>query len=208
MEDTRYFHNIIIMPPRDLIYARLGYRRGKTKVDDRQKEEIERAIEQAQSFMELKGAAKRIRIEKITSSEVVLAQGITFDSRQLSSMLKDSNEALLMAATAGNRIMQAIKIESDSGNLTRAVILDAVASETTDKVLDWISSFYKQELVRQGLNLTSRRYSAGYGDLDLKHQKTIYDTLGLNRLGVKITDSYILIPEKSVTAIAGIRQAA
>ncbi len=208
MENSRYFYNIVITPPRDLIYARLGYRRGKTKIDHRQRQEIENTIEQALSIIELKGAAKRIQIEKNTGRKVILADGTDFDSNQLASMLGDSDEVLLMAATSGSRIMQAIRDDTNAGNLTRAVILDAVASEMTDKALDWISSFYRQELIRQGFGLTSRRYSAGYGDLDLKYQKAIYDSLGLNKLDVDITEAYILVPEKSVTAIAGIMKLA
>jgi cobalamin-dependent methionine synthase I len=78
-----------------------------------------------------------------------------------------------------------------------------VASETADAGLDWIQAFLNSQMAKQGRKLTTR-YSPGYGDLDLSAQKVIYDALKLEKIGISITDRYLLIPEKSVLAIAGI----
>lgn len=48
------------------------------------------------------------------------------------------------------------------------------------------------------------RYSPGYGDLPLTNQKIIFDILNLERLGLRITERFMLVPEKSVIAIAGV----
>ena len=49
------------------------------------------------------------------------------------------------------------------------------------------------------------RFSPGYGDLPLNSQKNICDLLnGARRLGVQVTESYLLNPSKSVTAVIGI----
>jgi len=57
---------------------------------------------------------------------------------------------------------------------------------------------------REGKKLTKMRYSPGYGDLPLSNQKLIYDVLNLERLGISITERFMLVPEKSVIAIAGV----
>ncbi|HPV30603.1 MAG TPA: methionine synthase, partial [Deltaproteobacteria bacterium] len=62
-----------------------------------------------------------------------------------------------------------------------------------------------RQVRREGLAITSRRFSAGYGDFELENQRIMYERLRLGEIGVEITDSCILIPEKSVTAVAGIR---
>jgi cobalamin-dependent methionine synthase I len=49
-----------------------------------------------------------------------------------------------------------------------------------------------------------RRFSAGYADFNLENQKAIYDMLQMGKIGVTITPNFILLPEKSVTAISGI----
>ena len=48
------------------------------------------------------------------------------------------------------------------------------------------------------------RYSPGYGDLELYNQDIFYRLLNLENWGVEITENYMLIPEKTVTAIVGI----
>jgi len=89
-------------------------------------------------------------------------------------------------------------------DVTRAVVFDAVASEMTDAGLDWIMRYWNQELRRENKTLTKRRMSAGYGDFLLENQKIFHALLDLNCLGVTITPQYILVPEKSVTGVAGI----
>ena len=109
-----------------------------------------------------------------------------------------------MGATAGNAIMEAIKEKTRHDDLAAAVVYDATASEMTDAALDWIMDYFNQILRREGKSLLPRRFSAGYADFDLKNQKMIYEKLQMNKFGVKINSSFILIPEKSVTAIGGI----
>jgi len=110
-----------------------------------------------------------------------------------------------MGATAGNDIMKAIEGDTAMGNLSRSVVFDATASEMVDASLDWIMGYLKQSLLRGNKILMQKRYSAGYGDFSLENQKTIHRLLELDRMGVKITESCILVPEKSVTAIAGVK---
>ena len=88
--------------------------------------------------------------------------------------------------------------------MRRAVIFDASASEIVDAAFDWIIDYYRREVVRGGGKITDHRFSAGYGDLDLLEQVFFYNILELGELGVDITENHILIPEKSVTAIAGL----
>jgi cobalamin-dependent methionine synthase I len=56
----------------------------------------------------------------------------------------------------------------------------------------------------EGLIPLKARYSAGYGDLALENQRQIHRLLGMELLGVSLTDHSVLVPEKSVTAISGI----
>lgn len=192
--------------PRGDIFRRLGYRKGITQLEPRAREEIDRAIEGALSLIHLRGVAARLAIREKKITQTVLSTGAILKSRNLARMLRNSDEIMLMGATAGEAVMNAIRDDSLSGRMTRAVILDAVASEMADHALDWMVAFFNQELRRTRRQLTKRRFSAGYGDFLLENQKWIYDTLDLGRLGVELTESFILTPEKSVTAVAGIEK--
>ncbi|MDO9529883.1 MAG: hypothetical protein Q7J27_12115 [Syntrophales bacterium] len=204
MNRSLFFDSINVATPEENIYKRLGYRKGKTQLTSQQKEEVEHYIEDALSLIDVKGSGIRIPIQERKSSKIILSTGVTFESMHLSAFLEDCGEIVLMGTTAGSDIVDAVRKDSTEDNLTRAVVFDAVASEIVDASLDWIVNYYNQELRRENKRLTSKRFSAGYHDFLLENQKTIYDILQLHRIGVRINEKFILIPEKSVTAIAGI----
>ena len=201
----KLFNSITLSPPKDKIYSRLGYAKGITKVDDKQRDEFENYIDQALALIELKGAAVRVPIIKIDSPEIALKENIVFRSSSLAQILINCREVLFIAATAGHKVVKAISEGSLGKDVTAAVVFDAVASEATDSALGWIMNYFNRELVRENKQLTLRRFSAGYGDFALENQKIIYDVLDLGQLGISLSDNYMLTPEKTVTAFAGIK---
>ncbi|HPW68811.1 MAG: methionine synthase [Desulfomonilia bacterium] len=207
MRDPVFFHAIHLDMPVEAVYRRLGYRKAHTQLGPGQRRDMETVLEDAAGMIELKGSALILKADVGRGSEVTLETGDVLRSRGLARMLSTSRKVLLMGATAGNRIMGEISSCSAGGNLARAVVLDAAASEMTDSALDWISACIGQQVRREGLEVTPRRFSAGYGDFDLTNQKIMYERLRLGEIDVSITDACILLPEKSVTAIAGIRKA-
>ncbi len=198
------FPSINMDLPLDSIYRRLGYRDGVTKMADREREGIKRSIDHAASLVSLRGAGLRLPIIGIEKSSIVIGYGAEIRSGKLANFLRGCGEVLLMGATAGDRVMDAIRMDTEGEDITRGVIVDAVASEMTDAALDWISIYFNRILVRENARLTKGRFSAGYGDFLLENQRKMFDLLELHRIGVDIKENNILIPEKSVTAVAGI----
>lgn len=198
-----HFQDIRIRLPEEEIYARLGFRKGRTSLTDTEHETVRRIIEGASDLVTLKGAALVLDIRRLEQSGVVLEDGTRFPSRSLAGMLEGSAGVLIMGATAGHAIMDAIA-SCSAQDLTRAVILDAVGSEMTDAALGWIMSYVQRELVRSAGKLTRKRFSAGYGDFSLENQLAMYELLKLDAIGIRLTPSRMLIPEKSVTAVAGV----
>jgi hypothetical protein len=205
MAPVLFFESISIPVPSKNIYRRLGFVKGVTDVPTSQKQEIERYIGHASSLIRLKGAGLRMPITEIKGARIILPDGAEFESRQLAKFLANCDEIVLMGATAGREIMDAIEEDATGANVTRGIVLDAAASEIVDASLDWIMDYFNQSLRRENRRLLGKRYSAGYGDLFLETQKAMYRLLQLDRIGIEITESCMLIPEKSVTAITGIR---
>jgi len=201
-----FFNAIQLDMPIDAVYRRLGYRKAHTKVSPEQRREIDAALADARSFIELKGSAVILPAEVSPRGEIALGTGDVLRSADLAKMLSGSYKVLLIGATAGGRIMDEIHRDSREGNLARAVVLDAAASEMTDGALGWLISYIGAQVRREGLEITRRRFSAGYGDFALENQKIMYERLRLEEIGVEITDACMLVPEKSVTAVAGIRK--
>lgn len=201
------FSLIPVAPQRMSIYRALGFSKGKTDLPSDIEKKTNGHIEEAGEFIALKGCAVRLAIKRIDNDSVVFTDGLVFKSKDLSKFLQGANEALLLGATAGSLIMDKIAQKSAEGDLTRAVTYNATAGEMVDEALTWIMEYFKQPLLRERLIVDHRRFSAGYGDLSIGYQKVFYETLKLEAIGVTLTDEYFLVPEKSVTAICGIRSA-
>ena len=83
-----------------------------------------------------------------------------------------------------------------------ALLSQQIGLAAVEKVMDEVEERARKEV--EGRKLKPRR-SPGYGDLPLSLSRTILDELDAPRkIGVSITDSNLLVPSKSVTAICEI----
>ena len=204
MASATFLNNIVVSPPLVKIYRRLGFKKTTSQISSKTQKETDRIITQAAALISLRGSFMRLAINDNINGKISLYGDAIFHSKKLSVFLRDCKEAVLMGATAGNEITEAIKEKSAQGDLQAAVIYDATASEMADAALDWIMDYIKQLIRREKKTLLPRRFSAGYADFDLSNQKIIYQLLALEKIGVRITNECILLPEKSVTAISGL----
>ncbi len=200
------FHTIRIAPPTEKIYQRLGYRRDITQITPQQELLIDRYIAEALALIHLQGSVVRLPIRNRGDGFLILGEDIHLASENLETFLRDCDEALIMGATAGEAIMATIRGDMATDHVTRAVVFDATAGEMVDGALDWLMDYTRRGLIREGKALLDRRYSAGYGDLALENQQILYTALNMRDIGVQITPESLLIPEKSVTALTGIRK--
>jgi len=204
--DGIVFHTIRIAPPTEKIYQRLGYRRDITRLTPQQEQLIDRYIDEALALIHLQGMMIRLPICDRGVGFVVLGEDLRLESTNLAAFLHGCDEVLVMGTTAGESVMAAIRTDMATDHITRAVVFDATAGEMADGALDWLMDYARREIVREGKFLLERRYSAGYGDLALENQQAFYAALNMPEIGVQITPECLLIPEKSVTAITGIRK--
>lgn len=89
-------------------------------------------------------------------------------------------------------------------DLLRGFILDACATAFVEACCDELHEQIRAEAEEKGFYLTSR-FSPGYGDLPLSVQPSILSYLNaFRRIGLYVSDSFILLPRKSVTGIMGL----
>ena len=154
------------------------------------------------------GCWTRLSIAEHRADSVVLEDGTVLSSASLTRLLQRSTAVAVMAVTVGPDIVQAAAGAVAKGDGVTAVIYDAVGGQTADAAIGWINDLIRQQLRRRGELLTAHRFSPGYGDLHLEIQRTIHRWLQLERLGLTLTPGCMLVPEKSVTALAGIERTA
>ena len=85
-----------------------------------------------------------------------------------------------------------------------ALLSQQIGLAAVERVMDELEERLRLEVELEGRRLKPRR-SPGYGDLPLSLSRRILEELDAPRkIGVSITDSDLLVPSKSVTAICEI----
>jgi cobalamin-dependent methionine synthase I len=82
--------------------------------------------------------------------------------------------------------------------------MQACAAAMLEEYCDEMQDKIAQQLAEEQLYLRPR-FSPGYGDFSILHQQEILNMLDApKRIGLTMTDAYMLAPTKSVTAIIGV----
>lgn len=122
-----------------------------------------------------------------------------FKSRRLAQNLAGCKRVAIMAATLGTPGDMLLRLHSSEG--AKLVITQAVLAAYIEEVCDGLQA----EIERENNVKTRQRYSPGYFDLDISEQKKLFELVDITkRCGITLTDSFQMIPTKSVTAFAGI----
>ncbi|MCL2009916.1 MAG: hypothetical protein FWG71_05145 [Synergistaceae bacterium] len=137
---------------------------------------------------------------RVDDSSLALGN-ITINSKRLAEHLKGCRRAVLLAATLGAGADSLLR-RCGVRDMGKAAIAQAVCAAMIEAYCDQVESEILQK-IEAGLCLTAR-FSPGYGDFDLSHQKDILRLLGCGKIGLALTDGYMLTPSKSVTAVIGL----
>ena len=198
------FGEIPINLPEKEIFSRLKYNIHKTKIDDEELKRFISEIKEGFSLCEPKGAWIRVKIADRADESVIFENGMVIKSKSIKDLLKMSDSALFLFATAGAKIVESAEDSFKNGDSLRSIIYDAVGSETAEAAIDWLNTYIRRELMRTGESLTKMRFSPGYGDFLLENQRYFFDLLNMKDFGVSLNEKYIFSPEKTVTALIGI----
>lgn len=129
--------------------------------------------------------------------------GLALPGDMAGRMLADCSQAVLLMCTLGAEFEALLRAEQARG-MAGAALLDACGSAWVEAGCDQAEEEISARF--PGLHLTDR-FSPGYGDLPLSLQRDICALLDApRRLGVQVTDSLLLNPSKTVTAVIGLSE--
>ena len=122
----------------------------------------------------------------------------------LSRHLQNCPKVILFTATVGLTIDRMIQRHFVTEPAI-AVWLNAIGSERVEALCRLFCTELKADYAAEGL-VPIERFSPGYGDLPLAFQKDIFTLLDCPRkIGVTLNQSLLMSPEKSVSALVGLR---
>ena len=203
-----------IEPDRREIARYLGYR--GVVPDEKVSLAIERCVEQLKEACRPQEVHAVFRLDEATergekspesagSADLIRFAGVEWHSRNLSRNLRGCAQIILFAATRGPGPDQLIRRASVS-KVSDMVIYQAASAAMIEAYCDRLNTELKAAAAQDGLFLRPR-YSPGYGDLALESQKDLIRLLDAPRgIGVTLTESLLMAPSKSVTAVIGVSE--
>jgi hypothetical protein len=163
---------------------------------------IKKAINTAYTLIQGQGCYRTLRLVSAGPDRVVAAESETlFLGRNMAKLLARCDHATLLAVTIGGALEQRID-DLKATDVSDAYLLDVVGGWMADYMADRVDSIVQSEILRSG-HARTMRYSPGYGDWDLSVQPELLGRVGAEAIGVSCTDTFILQPRKSVTAVIG-----
>ncbi len=169
---------------------------------------VEEKIRIAADYLSLyaKGSVCAIQVPVTVQQDQVIAATLRLESTALANHLRGCKTAVIFAATLGmevDRYLQRTGVRSQAD----ALIVDACATAMIEEVCNTFCASLEHRLppLAQGHYAFRSRFSPGYGGLGLECQSDLLALLDANRkIGLTLTDSLLMVPTKSVSAIVGI----
>lgn len=128
---------------------------------------------------------------------------LVLGGKDIAEHLAGCDRCVLMCATVSQGADRLIRTY-EATDMTRAVMTDCLASAAIEQVCNAAEEKIKAQLSG---NYFTWRFSPGYGDMPMEIQRDFLEVLNApKRIGLNVTESMIMIPRKSVTAVMGVSE--
>lgn len=178
----------------------LRYLRVRREIDEQMQEVFDSCVREFTDAAQYKACYRYFDIT-IKGKTVRFDDVFELESEKLVRNLSGCSGAFVFVATTSLAVDRLIKKHS-SLRLSRAVVIDAVASAAVEGLCDLLCDKLKNEY-----KVDFRpRFSPGYGDLSIACQSEVLSACEATRkIGVTLNSSFMMIPSKSVSAVVGVR---
>lgn len=126
---------------------------------------------------------------------------------KIRSHLAGAEEVTVLAVTIGPALEEEASRLFAAGQYTAGLLLDAAGTAAVEQTADAVNAHIAAQAARRGLAARTR-FSPGYGDWPITDQPAMIALAGGRMISLSVTDSCMLVPRKSITAIIGLVPAA
>ena len=190
-----------VVPTEDAVLRAMG-----VPGDQNQGARVERLVAEALEEFRSEARPKGIVAEVDEDEFAVIYEGAG-DNDNPSPLLEIFPRAevvMLFAATLGASLSDRVSALFDDGKLALAATLDAAASEGTERAGIHLDGIVLDDARTNGrADAASRilRYSPGYCGWNLTGQRALFAALGPEEIGIRLTDSCLMEPLKSISGV-------
>lgn len=193
------FSDLSIAP--EEVYEAMGY--GAETPGEDIREIVEEVLEHVASFM-IGRFMYFVTNGTLDKTTLQISQNTLNIGSIISRQLKGSEAFVLFAATAGQEFEEWMEKVKGCDDMVLQFIADSLGSCLAEKVADCMERYLATEIAPDGLKHTNR-FSPGYCDWHVSEQQKLFSLFPTpSPCGIRLTESSLMIPIKSVSGIIGI----
>ncbi len=194
-------HDIVVR--KSHILELLGY--GLDTRDDHVDGVINDCISISTSLIEPKGGIVFLKNENINLTEgKLITNGKAFEiGKIIAPQLKYAEYSAFFICTIGKGLENFAKEKMDQGDLLEGYVFDLIGSESVEETAGIIHNTIKEIAAKNDLKITNR-FSPGYCNWNVGEQFKLFEVFRKNNLNIKLTESALMDPVKSVSGIVGV----
>lgn len=163
---------------------------------------VGQALSLFDSLTQAQGVAIDVSAEEF--ERIFEGEGLNEPLNPVAEVSPRAESFVLFAVTLGHSISDRISHLFGANDFAIGSMLDSAASEGADLAADELQSAHEEYLRSiNALNDSKAvlRYSPGYCGWHISGQKKLFSVLRPDRIGVHLTDSYLMQPIKSVSGV-------
>ncbi len=179
----------------------LRYLRVRGETPEILREQVEITARELEESLEPSYVYRAFPLTLGADGVMLTGSGVTLTGGLARKMLQHCDTAVLLCCTLGIEFERRLRA-LERRDMGKAVILDACGSAWVESGCDAAEAEIAARF--PGRYITDR-FSPGYGDLPLSLQPAVLSALDAQRrLGIHLSESFLMTPSKSVTAVIGV----
>ena len=198
-------NNLSFEPALNQVYGRMGFKPWKSDIPESMLPLVDQAIELGRSLVRPQACWEMQSIVEITPDGLKTGAGLAISSRKVVDWMKGCHQLYLTAVTLGDALDKTVSELTLNNQMTLGFLLNAYGAEAAEALMESLDQHLRAKAQTEDFQ-TTKRYSPGYGDWDISAQKELLSLIHADQIGITLTESYLMIPEKSVSAIIGVRR--
>lgn len=165
-------------------------------------ENAQRALEKGRPYLEPQVLYQVFDAMSMTHKKLTLEGGYSLKGRLIAEHLGPAAQVLLMICTVGPSIEKyAAEVMKD--DVVLGLALDGVGSAGVEALANAACRYFEDRKQKNGIKASIPLSPGMLGWPVDMGQKQIFDILDGNEIGVRLTDSYLMVPRKSLSMVLG-----
>ncbi len=201
MAAIRVVDPLPVQVARPMVLLRLGYRR-PSQVPERTALLIEEVMEKGRGLLAPRATCATFDVAARAPDQVSIGGSFRVASKSLRERLAGCRRAFLFAATIGAALETWVHDLTEADEMTRGLLADAFASSAAIALGLEVEALAAASLADDGLSPT-KRHAPGYSDWPLSDQGPLCALVDAARIGITLTEDYLMLPAKSISGVIG-----